>query len=40
MFLQQMSRKFDEAVNNIFTEDIEKRMNPYRKTSKIHVFSF
>lgn len=31
---------FDEAVNNIFTEDIEKRMNPYRKTSKIHVFSF
>ena len=30
---------FDEAVNNIFTEDIEKRMKPYIKKSKIHVFS-
>ena len=30
---------FDEAVNNIFTEDIEKRMKPYLKKSKIHVFS-
>lgn len=30
---------FDEAVNNIFTEDIEKRLKPYSKKSKIHVFS-
>lgn len=30
---------FDEAVNNIFTEDIEKRMKPYIRKSKIHVFS-
>lgn len=30
---------FDEAVNNIFTEDLEKRMKPYIKKGKIHVFS-
>lgn len=30
---------FDEAVNNIFTEDIEKRMKPYIKRSKIHCFT-
>lgn len=30
---------FDEAVNNIFTEDIEKRMKPYAKKNKIHVFT-
>lgn len=30
---------FDEAVNNIFTEDIEKRMKPYTKHSKIHCFT-
>lgn len=30
---------FDEAVNNIFTEDLEKRMKPYLRNSRIHCFS-
>lgn len=30
---------FDEAVNNIFTEDIEKRMKPYIKHSRLHCFT-
>ena len=30
---------FDEAVNSIFTEDIEKRMKPYLRNSKVRCFT-